>query len=90
MTYINVGAYVGETRPENRPKTKKALKEAIAAGTEIVRFDKTAIDFDGAGYLVTGDLTWGTKLSVVGPDPYTKRDWYATVELLANGKVRVS
>lgn len=89
MSYINVGAYVGPQRPENRPKTKKALREALAAATDVVTFDKTAIDFDGPGNLVTGDLTPGVRLQVTGPDPYRKRDWYATVELV-NGKIRCS
>jgi hypothetical protein len=32
----------------------------------------------------------GTELQVVGPDPYSKRNWYATVKVDRNGKVTVT
>lgn len=85
--YINVGALVNGVRP----KTKKALKDALATDPSSVQWDSTSdhgpVPF---GCQVSGNaLTAGTKLSVVGPCPTTKRSWYATVEL-KNGKVVVS
>lgn len=38
MAYVNVGAYVNGVRP----KTKKALKEAMANAPETVQFDRTS------------------------------------------------
>jgi hypothetical protein len=80
-----------------RPKSKKAIKEAIANGG-IVVFENTSafggqdLTVDGlTGLLYEAD---GTKLAVsspiafVGPDPYRDRRFYGTVEV-KGGKVVV-
>lgn len=83
--YINVGSYVNGSRPA----TKKALRDAITADPTSVTFDATS-DFNGRGRLVSGNaLTAGTTFVVVGPCPFTKRNWYANVSLI-NGKVKVA
>lgn len=51
------------------PKSKKALKESAVG--QAPRFEETSLF--GAEY--KGDGSY----AVVGPDPYTKRTWYATV-----------
>ena len=84
MTYMNVGAYVDGVRP----KSKKALKEALAANPASVTFDGTSPmgpqHDDLSGTCVPEELI----LSVVGPDPFTKRSWYATVRWnVQTGKV---
>ena len=56
-------------------KTKKELKEAV--GTE-PRFIETS--FFGLEYKGDG------KYTVVGPDPYRARNWYATV-VISNGLI---
>lgn len=77
MSYINVGARDGKGM---RVKTKKALKELMSTAPSTVRFDVTAGIGPAAGDFFTGDkIPGGYNLSVVGPDPYTKRVWYATV-----------
>jgi hypothetical protein len=44
----------------------------------------------GPQFMGTGELLEaGVKLSVVGPDPFANRSWYATVERV-NGKLKVS
>jgi hypothetical protein len=88
MTWINVGARVNG----QRPASKAALKRALAADPALVQFDTTgalgprsrsmAID-------ATPEDIGEDKLSVVGPDPFTARNWYATVEV-KNGKVKIS
>lgn len=83
MSYVNTGAYVHN----RRPASKKALREAIAAGVP-VWFDGT--DAFTPGNYAPDDIPVGVKLSVVGPDPYTKRSWYATVTRDASGKVKVA
>ena len=55
--------------------TKKELKESI--GEEFTPIETSMF---GAEYKGDG------KYAVVGPDPYTNRKWYATVEVL-NGKI---
>lgn len=70
--------------------TKKALKEAVKDDPSSVRFYSTGLggeQFDGP---VTTLSANGTKLTVVGPDPYTARSWYATIERAANGQIKVS
>ena len=80
MSYVNVGAYING----KRPSSKTALRTAVKNAPETVSFDSTALmgeQFDGSAV----DLEEGTKLSVTGPDPYTSRKWYATVERTAKG-----
>lgn len=84
MSYVNVGCFDADG---NRIKTKKRLKELLVADPKSVRFDKTAL-FDGAGTVTVAELSPGTTLSVVGPDPFRKRSWYASVQVV-NGKVTV-
>lgn len=77
MTYINVGAskITGE-----RIRTKKALKEYFATAPGSIVFDVTSPLGPMGGQIIYGnELPKGYKLQVVGPDPYTKRVWYATV-----------
>lgn len=87
MSYMNVGAYVDGVRP----KTKAALKRALAENPAGVTFDGTSpmgpqhVDLSGVN--IPADLT----LSVTGPDPFTARNWYANVKVnVKTGKVVVS
>lgn len=79
MAYIECAAYIN-----NRPaRTKKALKEAVKAAPQTVMFESVGghnADFCGG----IEDIPEGTTLTVVGPDPFTKRSWYASVK---NGRV---
>jgi len=78
MAYINVGAdYNG------RPiATKTALKSLLKSDPLNVRFYGTS-DFTPFG----GDVTaiGSNTLTVVGPDPYRKRTWYASVKMTSKG-----
>jgi hypothetical protein len=92
-TFINVGAIDSKG---NRVKTKKQLREIVQNAVEteqddLVMFDQTAFMQSGhiPGNATLADLPEGVKLSVVGPDPYTTRNWYATVERKGD-KVKVS
>lgn len=81
MTFINVGAYVdGE-----RPKTKAALKRALAERIESVDFDTTGVTETfcriSAVQLRDMESAKDFELSVTGPDPYRARNFYATVSL---------
>jgi hypothetical protein len=92
--YINVGAKCeheteGKIRLE-RVVTKKLLKTLLMADESSVIFDQTSM-FDN-GYqqdLEVNDIKDGDMLVVVGPDPFSKRNWYANVGW-KNGKVVVS
>lgn len=78
MSYINVGAVVnGNTKPK-KGELVKAMKEDPTTVTFYVTGDLGPY----GGQSFRGDaVPDGFKLSVVGPDPYRKRDWYSTVEL---------
>lgn len=56
--------------------TKKALKEAIGKSLNYVE-----TSFFGPEFKADGTF------AVVGPDPYTKRTWYATVTM-AGGLIK--
>lgn len=86
MAFINVGAYINGARP----KSKKALKDALKDAPATVTFDRTSVIGPGSvGGPIKGDaLPEGDILSVTGPDPYTSRKWYASVKL--NGKGGIS
>lgn len=87
MHYINVGAY----SDNQRIPTKSALKRLIKESPESVRFDQTsALGNNGMPRLISMRmLNPNITLSVVGPDPYTSRKWYASISL-SKGKVTVS
>ena len=70
--------------------TKTELKRQIAQKAAIVTFYSTDAFGENAGKLWFGDsLEIGVKYSVAGPNPYTSRKWFATVEKSANGTITV-
>lgn len=76
------GIYINYTRP----KSKKAVKEAIASAPETVEIEATSIfgnEYDGP---VTG-LAEGQTISFVCPDPYTSRKFFGTIRRTAKGLV---
>lgn len=66
-------------------KTKKALKEAIAANPDEVYLYSTSA-FGGWSGMASA-LPEDMKFNVVGPDPYKNRSWYATVTRV-NGEAK--
>lgn len=68
----------------SRAKTKKALKEAVEAINEggdgySVVIEATSIfgnEYDGSLHNAPRNVTY----YIVGPDPYTKRNWYASIK----------
>jgi hypothetical protein len=85
MSYINTGAYVDN----KRPRSKKALKDALNGAPGTVRFDSTALfgeQFNGSA----GEIPDGVTLSVCGPDPYTARNWHANVIRKPDGTIKFS
>ncbi len=74
--YLNVGATLdGKPVP-----TKKALKAAVAERNPGLVFYTTAVAFDGDLRFTLDQFPARKVLSVVGPDPYRTRNWYASVE----------
>jgi hypothetical protein len=75
MAYINVGAYVGM----QRPKTKKALREAMRDDPHNVIFEQTSLFTNEFPRSFTGNDLPAATLVVAGPDPERKRSWFANV-----------
>lgn len=89
MPFIEVKATTFSGQPF---ASKAAMKRAIDADPAKVRFVGVASlgpvwTGSAAEFLVDGPA--GTKLTVVGPDPYTNRKWYGTIEV-KNGKLKAS
>jgi hypothetical protein len=84
-TFVNVGAKLYQDR--TNILTKAALKRLIGENPTYVYLYGTSdfTPFSGTG----NDCVVGVKYQVTGPDPYTSRKWYATIEKLPNGKVTV-
>ena len=78
MPFVNAGVE-GAT-------TKKALKEAVARGDRVWAYCTSPLGPQYNGYL--DELPEYITLSVVGPDPYKSRRWYASV-IRSNGKITV-
>lgn len=72
-------------------RTKKELKELAKERPHTVEFFATS-SFDGgsANRFPLTRIPIGTKLVIVGPNPYTKRDWYANIEVTASGEIKVT
>jgi hypothetical protein len=61
-----------------RFRTKKALREAVALAASPVYLQATSLFGDEAEGNLFQDVPNGC-FSVVGPDPYHDRRWYATI-----------
>lgn len=90
--YVNVGARYRDENPGIKPgsdvPTKTALKKAIADSSTGIELYETTMGKEGNWYLPR-DLVIGNKYQVTGPNPYTSRKWYATVEKTSTGKITV-
>ena len=63
-----------------KPKTKKALRDAVASGAAVWFTDTSFVN--NRGTLSPADLSPSDV--IVGPDAETQRNWYANIR---NGKV---
>ena len=70
-----------------RPKSKKAIKEAVKADPSTVRIQSTSAfgGYDGP----VSELPAGKRIDFVGPDPYSKRNFYGSIQV-KNGNPVVS
>jgi hypothetical protein len=99
MPYVNVGCYINNVRPKSKKAIKEALKEIAEGtrGTDSVKFDVTQAFGPDAGkvlyaYVVENGaypdgLSKGVSYQVCGPDPYTNRKFYGTVKVNNQGTI---
>lgn len=73
-----------------RPASKKAVKDAIATAPDTVYVEATSMHGGEPENYVSLLATNGQshRIHFVGPDPFTKRNFYGTITI-ANGKVSV-
>lgn len=86
--YVSVGAR--DSSDKSDYKTKKALRvelEDKLSNVEFYSIEAIGPNVDKAWYADKLDIE--VKYFVTGPNPYTSRKWYATVERLPNGRVTV-
>lgn len=78
-TFINVGVY----SDNKRVATKTALKRMVRENPELLRFDQTSAFANHHPLILTIEyllsLSKQVTFSVVGPDPFSDRKWYANV-----------
>lgn len=82
---MNVGCYING----RRPKSKKEIKTALAENPSSVSFDVTDVFGAHPGMRYTAGTMPSGVAYLCGPDPYTKRNFYATVTA-KDGKVTVA
>ena len=69
--------------------SKKSLKEAIKENpSRVFLYDTSAFGSKFSGCAT--ELPEGMKFNVVGPDPYTRRDWFATIYKGRGGRLVVT
>ena len=84
-SYINGGV----TSRSIQIPTKKMLKDLVKTGPSQVFFYPTSeIGQTWSGSLA--ELPKGVTLSVVGPDPYRSRKWYASITKTLAGNWKVT
>ena len=69
-----------------RPKSKKAVKEAVAAGGNVILEGTSMFGGDYSG--AVSEAPDG-RYDFVGPDPYTARNYYGSITV-KNGVAKVS
>lgn len=66
--------------------SKKALKERLADDPYVFTFTPVSVFNSDIRDICVWDLPKDVTLQVTGPNPYTNRKWYATVQRGPNGK----
>jgi len=79
-TMSNFQAYVDQGAGWRKPKTKKALREALLNGLPVC-FEDTS-GFNNRGTVTADELTPSDV--IVGPCAFTARNWYANYR---NGRI---
>lgn len=88
MGWVNLGALDKSTNSDIA--TKKELKAKLLESPKTVELYVTDAFGPNAHNRFNGEgLQVGTKYTVVGPNPYRSRKWYATVEKQWNGRIVV-
>jgi len=72
----------------SRPKSKKEIKEFILQDPSSVEVEVTALGQEKV--IPANELPIGKRFYFVGPDPYTKRNFYGQLTRLSDDLFKVS
>lgn len=72
-----------------RPTSKKQIKEMVKEGKPVHVEATSAFGNEPDGLLTYEMLQTYGKILFVGPDPYTKRNFYGSISLNKKGDIRV-
>jgi len=74
-----------------RPKSKKEIKEIVSTNPEGVKVEYTSLFNIAEVEDNVAELRVGAKINFVGPDPYTRRNFYGTITVSedADGNKRI-
>ena len=72
-----------------RPSSKKQVKEMVKQGSTVSVEATSAFGNEPDGILTKEMLETHGKILFVGPDPYTKRNFYGSISLNKKGDIRV-
>lgn len=73
-----------------RPRSKRALKEALADDPTRVEVEWTSLFAALPSWSRVSDMPLGSSVTFVGPDPYTRRNFYGTISRKMDGSFRIS
>jgi len=75
-----------EDKGWHRPATKREVQQALAASLKYVRVEATSLFGNEAeGTVMELMDTAPHKIAIVGPDPYTRRNFYGTLNITKAG-----
>lgn len=72
-----------------RPRSKKEVREAVANNPASVDLEATSMFGDETSRNVC-TLPLHSRITFVGPDPYTKRSFFGNIERTSNGDFKVT
>lgn len=81
------GIFVDGFRPKSKKAVKEAVKRAVLYGGASVRLEATSLfgdEYDGDVFAAPAGI-----YTFVGPDPYTRRNFYGNIVVDADGRVSV-
>jgi hypothetical protein len=73
----------------SRPKSKKAIKEAMAKDPASVIIENTSMHGGKGGRLTLAHFR-GEQITFVGPDPYRDRRFYGTISVAAGDEFKAT
>lgn len=72
------GIFINLDGRVRRPKSKKEVRELAASDPQAISIEGTSMFNPWSGFAT--EIPDGTQIHFVGPDPYTSRKFYGTIQ----------